>query len=988
MGVILGERSIATTANRTGEETIKKDAGSEVQAAQKKIEPQQTAARYISFDGLQKRDFAKKPMAGTKKPEQKKPVDPKDLQPDPNQRTVTSVEGRIVGYDAKFNPLTEQGLKDALPPNKLAEQPLDHAEASASLSRLIGSLTGNERINQEFFSYLEQKYADASRPPDGLDVYQNPQNYTPEQKLARYIDLVKVKGQFEAYREARLQPNTGQMRTILNEPEVRKDIEQAMQTLLEDPSVAGLLSSEYLQGTRQILDGKRFQNDEGKHDAAYTEAVEKLRSDIKQQFRSEIVEGGLFKDGVARGVNEQTILTNYNTALKAFGSVLPADVIEQNQAAIQKAYNEFYSSRVEPLLPDAEAARQSLVYSAALGFEVPEAQKDHIGLVTPTINGDTYADLGLTLKTEGYMDRLAKLKVDPETLKEIKALGLSPTVPQDGFTAAFLPTVAAMATQIFGTSEAAREKRSSFASLVLQELRPLVGRLDGGLDGLTLAGSLERVRHSMLLNNHPLSAYRNEVTTALNGLVRGANLTANKLLVGMYRAGSGYALQDVQSLTALAVGYEGKGLARTSHPEGVLRDTDQSDNSALAKTVFGTEDRMWDSSLLQRFSPEGLERSMAKMTDEIATLLPNSVVRKPIIDVTREAEKSFDEILQTYATSVAKGLFGDDEAAVTRYKVNLMGFVGQLWSLSKPGGSTNQLFAIAKELASNSKGFFFDGAVSIDQQMETMAKYGSAFLSIIRTVQTGVLSGGKFDKVSLSWLVLGSVGGAAQIMDAVGSSIKPSLDAKILFSIGEYADAAKQATRTALTKGSALLGGAVGMAVLPLDIFAFVRNLKAGKLDTAEKIFTSIAIGADVGIAIDSALGIVKTLVPATVLQTSRFASLFMGTGGAIVSALGAAFSILSTGALLFLNFWQDVKTEKAYKKAGAELDHNLSRLTGNTTSDYLKLYPEAGDPWTTEAEKQWLYQKHLDNMYKDDLTPFDWDAVRQANRQRFEMAA
>ncbi len=954
----------------------------------RKITPPASSRKFISYEGLKRPEGSSRQTSSeTKKPEAKKPIKPADLQPDPDQRTVTTVEGRVLGYDEKFNPVTDVSMKRNIPENKLEKQKVDNVEASSSLSKIINTVSGNERLNQEFFNYLDQKYANAQRPPEGMDVYQNPQNYSPEQKLARYVDLVKVKAQFEAYKEARLKPHTGQMRTILNQPEVEKDIQQAMETLMEDPTVAGLLSSEYLQGSREILEGKRFQEDTNKYDQAYTDAVNHLRTDLQDQFKSQIVDGGIFRDGVARGVNERTILINYNTALQSFGSVLGADYIAPFQDTIQKHYTEFYSNKVEPLLPDTAGSLNALILNATSNFNVPEAQRDNVGLVTPTIDGQAYKELGLALKTDGFMQVLGGLKIDPQTQKDMNAAGLDPGIPKDGFTAAFLPTVTNIATQVFGTSAAKKADRESFTSTVLKELRPLMERLDGGVDPITFGGLAERVRLSLRRSGSPMAAYGNEVTTALNGLMRGANLTSNKLLDGMYGAGTGFALKDVQALTMLAVGYEGKGLAETKNPEGVLRDG-SGDNSGVAKKVFGTENRMWDSGALQRFGTEGLEYYANKFSGDVRTLLPNSVVHNPLIDATAYGKKAVDEVLQNYALAVGKGLFGNDEAAVKEYATNVVRMTYNLNSALKPGGSLDKTYNLAMELASLERGNFFEGSVSVDDQLKTMAKYSTLFLSATRTIHGGVMGAGSFDPSSLASQILTSAQGMSHVMDFVGSKIKPSIDAKILLNIGEYADAAKQLARTTFVKGSGVLSGLIDVAWLPVDIFTFVRNLKAGNLDTAEKIFNGIIIGTDAGVAVDGAVAIARTVIPATVLQSSRFAFLFTGTGGAIMAGLGAAFNLINAGALIGLAIWQNIKAEKEYNKAGDRLDANLKPLTDNTTSDNLKLYPEAGDPWGGDSMRQRLYQMHLDNMYKHDLTPFDWAAVRDANRKRYEAAA
>ncbi len=124
-----------------------------------------------------------------------------------------------------------------------------------------------------------------------------------------------------------------------------------------------------------------------------------------------------------------------------------------------------------------------------------------------------------------------------------------------------------------------------------------------------------------------------------------------------------------------------------------------------------------------------------------------------------------------------------------------------------------------------------------------------------------------------------------------------------------------------------MMGGLVDIAWLPVDIFTFVQGLKAGRLDTAEKIFHGIIIGTDVGVAVDGAISLTRALVPAAILKASRFATLFMGTSGAIMASLGAAFNLVNAMALVGLAIWQNFKTEQAFDRAGDRLDENLSNI-------------------------------------------------------------
>ncbi|WP_170973413.1 hypothetical protein [Rhizobium sp. FKY42] len=903
--------------------------------------------------------------------------------------TSTGGGGRIIGYDKNFNPITEVAARAQIPPNKLEQQTVDQAESSKSISALMKTITGSERINQEFFAYLNDKYGKTSRPPDGMDVYKNPQNYTAEQKLGRYVDLVNLKAQYDAYSEARLQENTGEMATILVEPEVKKDIQQGMETLLEDPTVSGLLTSEYLKATGEILNGKRFQTDESKYDKAYTDAVEKLRTDIQTQFKADIVDGGIFKDGIARGINERTVLTNYNSALTGFASVLPAAYIEQHQTAIDASYNQYYTSNVEPLLPDAAGGQTAMINAFALSLQLPDSLRNNVGLVTPTIDGKTYVDSGLALKTDKLVDRLSAVKVDADTAAQMKALGLSAKIPQDGFTASFLPTVTNMATQVYGSSDAAKAKRTEFTSQVLEQLRPLVTKLDGGFTDATLNTALADITRTVSARSNPLSSDAAAVTTALNGLVRGANLTGNKLLDGMYRAGSGYDIRQVQALTALAVGYEGKGIAQGAHPMDaslVPRDFKPADT---AIKVFGTEGRKWDSEVLKQFGYDTLKPMSSKMSEELQRLLPNADVQKPVFDLLSEGQKKYDEVLKTYADTVAKGLYGNDAKAIETFSGNLVRMVYNINSVIKPGGSLDKVYLLASQYAKD-KGATFTGSVSIAEQEKVLAKTATLFLSAQRTIYSGILLGQNSTPEGIASQVLTTATATSHLMDYIGMSMKeikyqkPLSESLIFMQFDEVAKGLAEKTRSALPKTASLLGAAVDIAWLPVDIFSFVQGLKAGKLDTVDKIFNGLIIGTDVGVAVDAGISMARTLIPAATLQASRFASLFFGAGGAITAGLGAAFNALNGLALIGLVIYQNFKTSAAFEKASKEIDANLSRFTDNTTRNYLKSYPSSGTPWENEEDKKKLREQHFANMYKHDITPFDWNAVRENNRKYY----
>ncbi|NTJ43660.1 hypothetical protein G6L28_13730 [Agrobacterium larrymoorei] len=910
--------------------------------------------------------------------------------PDPSQRTTGEVEGRIIGYDDKFNPITEDQYKASIPPNKLQQQPVDNTEGFADVSDLINKFTSDARLSNEFYHYLVDKYEGAARPSEGTDVYVNPQNYTPEQKMARYTDLLKLQGQWAQYKQYRSTENSSEYLMIRNEREVDKDVDEAITTLLEDPEVAAALTSEYLRGFNEILSGKRFQEDGDKYDAAYDSSLSAMRSTLEGEFDAKIANGGIFADGQSRGLNENTILTKYNTALKAYAAVLSSDFIESRQDATQKAYDEFYSAKVSPLLPDTGDALKELTYLTNRSALSPE-QLDTIGLVTPTVDGKTFVDLGLGLKAERFDEHLAMTDVDDKTRAEIKSLGLEGRIKSDTLDAVYLPTAVTIANQVIGTSPSKKAERAEFIEKLLTEMRGLSGKLEGGFDENSLSAAVDKIGSDLTAGKGPLAKYADEIVTALGGMVRGTVIADNLLLNGLGRAavgGARFELQDMQAMIALGTGYAGKGMAENSPAVSTAGGT-ATDQAGIAKKVFGTESRMWDSSLLQRYGAEGLKKYSDKMVGDFQEKLPDNNVSGVVYDLFQLTSVVEEQLIKPLARSISEGLFAGNPEELARSETNVFNLMHNVWSSIKPGGSVERIFKQVQDLVSASGGAFNEGTVSIDAQRKAFSKWSAAFLVGTRTIAGGFLNADNLNPSTIAGITLHATQGAAYALDLTQMTIKdPVVDARTLFKIGEYADAAKKVGRDVAGTLGGSLSALVDIAWLPVDIYSFIRGLRSGSFDTTEKVLQGVMLASDVGVAVDATLSLARTLVPATTLQLSRFATLFTGTGGALMSALGGAFNLLNAGILIGMGIYQNIKEGERAERLTRSMDDNLWALTRNSVSQHLDYYPDPGFPeanWTTSSRFKKLLEERY---YKEDITPMDWAAVREANRQRHTQAA
>ncbi|MFD1746115.1 hypothetical protein ACFSE1_11640, partial [Rhizobium helianthi] len=874
-------------------------------------------------------------------------------------------ENTVVGYDENNNPITHAQYEASREKNKVLEQPVDSKETTKLVEDIYSKIGKDERVSKEFYSYLFNKY-NTPTTHDGTDIYENPQNYTPSEKVQRYVDLLKANGDWKNYQEFMTTPNTGVGGTVKNEREVTKDLEGAMQTLMQDPATASLFASEYLTGVGKILNGERFQSDEnGKYDEAYTKSITDIRSSLEADFDANIAKGGVFKDGVERGVNEHTMLQKYNSAMTAYSGLLSKEFLDSRSNEAQTAYNEYYNKNVDPLLPSGADGIRELTYGINKAGMSPEELR-RVGMTTPTVDGFEWHNFQQEgIQTKNLDSYFENQKIDSKTQQQFKDMGFSDKVKLDGMTAAYLPTVSNLTNQVFGNSN--DKDRSRFAETVMTELQPMISQLNKGFkDGAELDTYVAEVQKR--LDGGDMAKYSNEIATSLKGLARGSSLADNMLLQGLGRAVENpktenpMALKDMQAMLALGTGYEGKSVS-----------------GEVGQKVFGVTDRNWDSGMFKEFGRNDLKQYSEKMANDFRTARPGASVTEPTYSLLDKTKKVDQLVLNPLADSMAAGLNLSKPEEIAIFKQNAVQRLSQIWTLAKPGGNTEQMIRQFRDLASVSGGAFNEGSISVSDQGKMISKYGSALIKSSQTyVGAGILNSN--DPMAVSYLALNGVYTAGYGAQAANITLKaPDMDFRTLTRLGEHSDAALRAAKQITGK----LGGLVGVAdiaSLPVGVTNFVRGIKSGNFDTAETVFRSFMVGSDVGVAVDGAMNLARAVIPSSVIAGSRFAPLFSGAGGAVMSALGGAANVIGAVAGIGLGIWQQLKAEKQQDRLNSRMDDQLWRLTRNSVSQHIGPWPGAGDPWNSED----MIKRDRENMlYKQDVTPIDWAAIQENNRRR-----
>ncbi|MCJ8507096.1 hypothetical protein MUU53_04140, partial [Rhizobium lemnae] len=900
--------------------------------------------------------------------------------------TASPEKQGFVGYDTEGNPLYEDSLKGDYKPGALTNQKVDEEFASRDLNKMFDYMSGNKRLNSEFTAYFYNKYKDKESAPPGMDIYSNPQNYTIDQKMKRYHDLMKLKGEFEGFIDYRKAPHTGTNALLLNEREARRDIDEAMTTLMEDPDTAAAMTAEYLTGYKEILAGKRFQ-EPGKYDAEYDKLIGDTKLFLQDELKRKLVDGDLYAAADAQGANEVSTNARFKTTLSAYSSVLDPTFVDSLKDQIGEKYNQFYSEKIGPKTAndDIGSNYKAMLYAYNTANMTPEERRA-IGLLTPVVDGSTYKDTGKSLETNGWMNTISKFKLDEESKKLASDLGIDKSLKDDGVNAVYLKTAANVAEQLYGKETGSKADRGKFVSTLLTELSPLASQSSWEKGGETLNAKLSEIQ-TRLIGQGSTEADAKNLTTALNGIVRGSGLTNSTLLNGMYRAGLGFDLKDVQSFVTLATGYEGKGLA--------MGNVDPT-----ASKVFGTLNRSWESGAINKFGAENLARYTDKMAGDFRSLFTdgsaaqyNRVV-KPLANAYDMTPGFKKEILDPLASSMAEGLYGSDEAAKAKFMTNVPNLLHMAFSTLKPGGTLQTAFKDFKERITNPLLTIDDKpGVTLDDKSNFMAKAMTTFIAGGRTIYNGIMNGENMTPSAIAYTAIQSAQAFGYTSSFIGSQVKPGvrggyggmLEARYLASLGNYSDAARKVVQQIAPRVGGGLVGLTDVAFLPANIQGFVDGLKKGSLDTTEKVLYSVALAADTGVAVDGAMNLTRALTTTRALQFSRLGGMFFGAGGAVMGGLGAAFNVISAAGYIGMGIYQNLKEHERANKMTDKLEKNLSDLTGNVVRPHLSM----GGQWyfpptyggTTEADLAALREKAY---YKEDQTFVDWNAIREANRKRY----
>ncbi len=129
--------------------------------------------------------------------------------------------------------------------------------------------------------------------------------------------------------------------------------------------------------------------------------------------------------------------------------------------------------------------------------------------------------------------------------------------------------------------------------------------------------------------------------------------------------------------------------------------------------------------------------------------------------------------METYATAVAKGLYGQDAEGVKQFSTNMVRMMYNMWGMNKPGGSMQKLFATATQLA-QSGGYTFKGSISVEEQQKALAKMGTMFISGTRTIHGSVMLGQGSTPEGIASHVLTAAATSGHLMDFVSSKMSPA----------------------------------------------------------------------------------------------------------------------------------------------------------------------------------------------------------------------
>ncbi|OWO91558.1 hypothetical protein B5E41_26565 [Rhizobium esperanzae] len=838
-------------------------------------------------------------------------------------------------------------------------------------------------FNSDFMSEINQGFMEGLKDKDksfeSIDVVKNPQNYTAEQKLIMYLDLLQTKATFGKYKDS-LGDN---QRGIYNDQEILKDLDKSIAILGSDADVNSQMTEKALKAFKLIFSGYRVAPADTNKDAfeiindtiTRDEKMKDLRTKVEDAFERDIVNGGLLNDGLKSGKDVTTILKEYNAALGFYSMVLPDDFVKQRSAIADKTYAEFFDKNVLPTISDPTTALDGLIRMGLAGNKT-ERELKGLGSILPVVDFDQSLGLGGSLFPD--------LKIDLDGLKKVAASEFGSTVPNN-ITHLFNPTIQAMANQFHGGDSP--EVRDQFKADVKALLGPLLDKIGAGEIGVgDLAGNLERITSQLAApGGKEVWGYRHAVQTALEGLVMGASLVSKMSANAEWDKSvsplpssnlASYSFNDVMAAIMIGTGLAGKGIAANGSGDGRFFAGSGGD-AWIAERMFATKDNGWSKTIqsldLPYIDSEYLTSSLKdmglSMSGLMKTLMPGTDVIDPIIFDGKTAEEAIKKIIAPSLDALAETLFRGNAEAMAQYKTNFTTIFTALWATMRPGGSVETIKADLAKLIDKTATAVPAGVDPVKYK----AALSSGVMSVLtasRSIYAGLnMTSPTWDSIGI--VVLHALGALAHMGSALGSAIKAS-NFSLLDGIGSLvgvSDELARAQRSVLSaffKNTGTTVGAVaGVAWLPVEYYQFLQGLTSGKGDPVDLIFMGIGTVADTVGAIEGIAGVANMLVNST----------FLGRTGATVALVSGAFSLgfavacaVSWAAWSGFTIYQSIKQEKAFHKQTDMMNDMLKRTVNDTVGIYAKTGPIVGAKGGVTPAPRDPGQR--------ELTPENWDAI------------
>ena len=917
-----------------------------------------------------------------------------------------STDGRLLGYDEKGNAISDRtlGLLPEQQNSEIQKQKTVDAEiAGAGTSKLFSILQKSDpKIQHEILFQFNAMFNDGKtkRDIDGMDIYEHPEKYSLDEKVARYAELLQTKSNFAGYLQALLDGTMQESRPQRNADEINRDLDQAMATLAADPEVSSKVTQITLDLYKRVLNGETFDT-AADHGPEYTAAVASLKTELETTFKADIVEGGFFKQyaGQEKG-KELSILTGFNNYFSTFGAIMSNDFMTANADAAQTTLNNFYNANVSPLLQDAKASMDGMLRLAKLG-QMSATQLANLGSVTPLIDGGNFGNMLSELKTSGALAGYAKLAADPANAAELRKLG----VKDDALNSTLLASARYMANSKLGGART--QMLDGFTKTLISESRTLIEMADQGrLDETILDSRLGSLAAEINNGAGPNKGQGNLIAAGVKAMVRGSILSSNMANYAAQRttgSGSGLgnaarggqtvtALADsglvkmgmagIERLTGMAIGFEGKGIAsgKTTLPITVSGND--------LNMMFQTASRGWDAALIKKYGAASLKDFSGLMV-AYAQQVGLKNVEAPLASINDISdEDAIKTLYEPMAEAIAKSTLGETTSdAALKLKANFSRMMWDMYGLVKPNGTVQGLYNEAVKLINTKyKTEFsnFDTPLKVDG----LARFVSMGIMGMR-VAWATVGKGSPDSTDTGFIAAMAIQGAGMMLtSALAPKAKGATpELRIMEVFGDEV-AAKQIKYLENRKANiGRIGAGVdfigSVAWLGTDLNWLIRGWK--KMDTPEKAFVTAIVVTDFGAA---SLGFLSAgAAVASISGASRLSQILSTVaGGSAATGVGLVLAGIAQFVTLGLQIWQEVKKNRAESKYRDSIYDSVWKLTRN---DVPNNYAQTWDKHGFASQGRGAYDRsklsHKEYQYTYDANPYDWAKVRADNEQKYK---